>query len=1492
MKSRKKRQMTFPLVDLRSKAARALGISHGRALFSSTWYLKQVHLTGRDISDPFKHYMEIGWKQNLSPHPLFDGLRYLYTYEDVAAAGKNPLIHFLRFGARENRTPHALFDASHYRKQLKRLRPRNLLLHYLQFGATNKLSPHPLFDAEWYLTEYPDVAAQGCNPLCHYIESGASEGRSPHPLFDTGYYNATNPDVVRAGLNPLLHYVSSGWKEDRCPHPFFDTKWYRKLSKLDHTHDPLLHFLQKGDTLNVSPHPLFDCYFYTARNKDKLSEGMSPFMHFVRCGMRSNLAPNGLFDPQFYLEHNADVQTSGINAAAHYIAWGWKDGRDFSALFDPQFYRQQMEASCSYDGDLLKHYFEHGHKCGLAPHPLFDVKYYENSVGKSELAGREPVAHYFVEGAAKGYEPNELFDGEYYIRNHETLRTSGMNPLLHYITTGVSEGRDPHPWFDTDYYLTRNPDVRAAKINPLAHFLLSGRAEGRSSGNINAPWSRRDVLDIPFEILKPPGVLTGKNVCIFVIFSANGRIFDYVFSHIAAIRGKGWSVIAVVATNGLALPLPNRLLECEGVLLRRNHGLDFAAWAAALSALPELWQAANVLLTNDSIYGPLSQSHFDKLITKIINSEADIVALTDSYQGQHHFMSFFWVLKQTALQSTKTADIFTAVRSINKKDDVIWTYEVNLLKSFRENGLTVDILFPTQCDRSDPKNPTLAYWRELLSRGFPYLKVQLLRDKLDNYDNSGWRDMLASSQRMLTEIDEHLTAQTGARRQGEFLPFPAGPRRYTRPAHLKTFYGATASTRVKPDADVVLRVPFSFVPSHVGITAKTAAIIHCFYSELIDEMVDYLAQSPIKIDLFISTDTDEKRIAILDRIKHYTNGAVVVKVFENIGRDIAPMLIGFRNVFFEYDLFLHIHTKKSPHDGFFSGWRRFLLQNLVGSREIIASILTLLEQNNIGIVCSDHFEAVRPLLNWGYDFAQCKAILGRCGFQLTVNHCLDFPSSSFFWGKTAAIKPLLDNNLDWSDFPPESGQVDGTLAHAIERSILYICEVAGYDWIKVANDPQGDPSRLAPVLADRDLPTMIKVFGRRLTGAQILPIEYFERFGEVRLPAVRGDGSGRKRLNLLLPTLRPEKVFGGITTALTVFGALRQAAGSDFDARIIVTSDALDLKSTRALKDYIVVSLGAGYDTFGATVVDISDQSYGHDLPIRENDVFVATAWWTAQTAQHLADQQLAFFGRSFPIVYLVQDFEPGFYQWSGKFGLSHATYRSRHGVIALINSEELAEFVARRIAFEDAYVVRYTPNAKIEAARRRLPRERIILVYGRPSVERNCFDTLRTGLMLWQHANPHLVDTWMIISVGEAYDPKVVSHIDNIHVAGKLTLDEYGEILSKASIGISLMISPHPSYPPFEMAAAGLYTISNNYENKDMARRSDMFITLNEITPHAVAEALERAVQTAEPNIGQIRAFGTIKNLPCDLPDYTAERLMARLRREFAGSNRPAGTE
>lgn len=337
----------------------------------------------------------------------------------------------------------------------------------------------------------------------------------------------------------------------------------------------------------------------------------------------------------------------------------------------------------------------------------------------------------------------------------------------------------------------------------------------------------------------------------------------------------------------------------------------------------------------------------------------------------------------------------------------------------------------------------------------------------------------------------------------------------------------------------------------------------------------------------------------------------------------------------------------------------------------------------------------------------------------------------------------------------------------------------------------------------------------------------------------------RFRLNLMIPTIQPEKFFGGISTALDVTISIINNLKIDYDLRIFITSDivtgiAINNLGTRF--GYNFTSVSPSDDLKGLTLVSLYEKK---DFPasIRKNDIFLATAWWTADLSQRLMDVQYSMFGKHQKMIYLIQDFEPGFYPWSNKYCLAEATYKKKN-IIALINSEELYEFFLKRYKFIASHCIPYKLNSIIKSKLQKNKKKKTIIVYGRPSVHRNCFYIIVEGLRIWQRRNPSLNTSYQISFVGEDLNRNDIDELENATVLGKLNLDNYANLLSEASIGISLMASPHPSYPPLEMASAGCYTITNRFDCKNLTLRSKNIKSLDTVCPEALADALDEALK------------------------------------------------
>ena len=294
------------------------------------------------------------------------------------------------------------------------------------------------------------------------------------------------------------------------------------------------------------------------------------------------------------------------------------------------------------------------------------------------------------------------------------------------------------------------------------------------------------------------------------------------------------------------------------------------------------------------------------------------------------------------------------------------------------------------------------------------------------------------------------------------------------PSGLLDADGGVSSPRPSHCEDLACEVPFAFEPAQGG-DQPVACIIHAFYPDALPPLLALLAHVPRPVDLYLSTDTSEKEAALRHLCEPYGKGSVEIRIVPNRGRDIAPKLIAFADVYPRYELFLHLHTKRSPHAGSsLARWNAYLTGTLLGTPEIVRSILSLFDDPLTGLVFPQHLFKLRKALRWGYNYDHARRLLGRMGIALQSDWPLDFPSGSMFWGRGAALRPLLHLGLSFEDFAPEAGQVDGTLAHAIERCMLHAVEHAGFRWVKIARrDLYAVPASILPIADEAALKSAV-----------------------------------------------------------------------------------------------------------------------------------------------------------------------------------------------------------------------------------------------------------------------------------------------------------------------------------------------------------------------------------------------------------------------------------
>jgi GT2 family glycosyltransferase/SAM-dependent methyltransferase len=256
---------------------------------------------------------------------------------------------------------------------------------------------------------------------------------------------------------------------------------------------------------------------------------------------------------------------------------------------------------------------------------------------------------------------------------------------------------------------------------------------------------------------------------------------------------------------------------------------------------------------------------------------------------------------------------------------------------------------------------------------------------------------------------------------------------------------AVSAPTVHPDEDQFIAVPFGFKAVVPAPPPTIAVMLHCYYLDELPLLLDRVSQIPFPYSLFVTTTDEEKKALIQSQLSEWSRGPTEVRIVENRGRDIAPRLIDLRAIYADFEYVLHIHTKKSMHNGALSGWLSQMLCDVLGSEEVVRSVFAIFSESpDTGVIAPRYHEPIRPFVSWGPNFDRCQDIAHRMGLTIEPDQQIDFPAGSVFWARTQALKPLLDLNLERRDFEPEQGQADGTLAHACERMVFLAAEQAGF----------------------------------------------------------------------------------------------------------------------------------------------------------------------------------------------------------------------------------------------------------------------------------------------------------------------------------------------------------------------------------------------------------------------------------------------------------------
>ncbi|MEZ5241780.1 MAG: glycosyltransferase [Microthrixaceae bacterium] len=319
------------------------------------------------------------------------------------------------------------------------------------------------------------------------------------------------------------------------------------------------------------------------------------------------------------------------------------------------------------------------------------------------------------------------------------------------------------------------------------------------------------------------------------------------------------------------------------------------------------------------------------------------------------------------------------------------------------------------------------------------------------------------------------------------------------------------------------------------------------------------------------------------------------------------------------------------------------------------------------------------------------------------------------------------------------------------------------------------------------------VFRQTATEAEALMLADLCRLPDGRIDELAAEhaavvGSRPVRtVNWFIPDVE-NPFYGGIATAFRIAEHLRAHHG--VENRFVVWS--------APNEEWFRSAIRAIFPGLADSPIVFHDGSLGDrldDLP--SCDVAVATQWPTAYAVAAFRGATRRF--------YLVQDFEPVFHPAGTLYALAEESYKL--GLYGICNTVSMGRFYREDYGGTGSHFVPAVDTDVFHARGRpeRDPDDPVrLFLYARPGHWRNCWELVSLAL-------DELKATYgrrlTVVTAGSWARPEDLGRgIDHL---GLLDYRATGDLYRSCDIGISLTVSPHPSYLPLELMACGAAVVA-----------------------------------------------------------------------------------
>ncbi|RCX01738.1 MULTISPECIES: rhamnan synthesis F family protein [Kosakonia] len=544
-----------------------------------------------------------------------------------------------------------------------------------------------------------------------------------------------------------------------------------------------------------------------------------------------------------------------------------------------------------------------------------------------------------------------------------------------------------------------------------------------------------------------------RRIAFYLFYDECGEVDDYIPFKLTALQDFVKDIIVI--SNSKITADGRAKLENIGakVFCRENVGFDVWGYKEGIESIGYDKLASDydeAILLNYTFFAPIFP--FAELFNEMSSRECDFWGISEHgevvpnpFTGTgilpRHIQSHFIAIRSKMLSSIEFKKYWQDMPMITSYTDSVLKHESRFTDHFESMGFTSSVYINN--DDYPSTYPTFIDVKQTIENRCPILKRRLF------FHDPFWLDINCVDLRgAIEEVEKNSDYDIALINQN-----------INRTVKPRVLYTNLEQLRIIPDNYVS---PEYSDEQNRG--AKLAVIAHVYYSDMWEEIFNYIKNIPYKYDLYISTSSEKDAVILRDKTENIGQNVNVRVVEENRGRDMSSLFITFKDVCTndKYDYICRVHSKKSPQNGFAraDSFKKHLYQNLLGSSEYISNLIGFMNQHeDIGVLCPPLVHIGYPTMGHGWfaNYGPTAALCKKLNIKVPLDD--DTPVAVYgtmFWFRPAALRPLFEYDWKWTDFNAEPAHVDGSLSHVLERIISYVSKNEGFSVYSVMTPSQAE----------------------------------------------------------------------------------------------------------------------------------------------------------------------------------------------------------------------------------------------------------------------------------------------------------------------------------------------------------------------------------------------------------------------------------------------------